>query len=512
MRMSRGRWAWSLAIALLAPATLPAQQPVPAPKGKLVQDVWETAYLDGYRVGYMHLTVEELTRADGKKVLRAARDLSFSVRRGGDLARIKAVTGSDELADGTVLGVFMKQGLAENVVQEVRGQVVGNQLQVKAEGKLNNSNKIMPWNPKAVGTLGELNILKARKPKPGDAFDYVTYEPTVNVIVTIRVKAEAYEEIVLGNQRVKLLRLSAVPDRFADMQLPGQVLWVDQDFEVRRSATAMPGMGYLLVDRSTKEDATRPLNPAQLPDLMERQSIKLGQRISWPHQRSHVVYRITLPADDTPSTAFAQDARQVVGNISGKTFDLTVTAIRQPPTVTPTAAADPGKEFTESNYFITSDDPLVKRHAAAAVPAGMTDPWEKAKAIERWVHANMKAQNFSEAMAPGFEVARTLAGDCTEYSMLTAAMCRAAGVPSRTAIGLVYVEGNQPLLGFHMWTEVYVRGQWVAIDATLGQGSVGPGHLKITDASWHDTRSMTPLLPIMRVMIGRPAVTVVEAK
>jgi hypothetical protein len=502
---------------LLFTSTLPAQQPAPAanpaPKGKLVQDAWETAFLDGHRVGFMHLTVEEFTQSNGGKYLRAARDLSFSVRRGNDLARIKALTGSDETPDGTVLGVFMHQGLAENVVQEVRGRVEGNQLRVKAEGKLSNFDKVMPWNPKTVGTLGELNILKTRKPKPGDKFDYVVYEPIVNAIVTIRVKAEAYEVVPIGAERPKLLRLSAVPDKFADMQLPSQILWVDDAFDIRRSTTAMPGMGYLVVDRSTKEDATRPLNPSQLPDIMERQSIKLGQRISWPHRRSQITYRITLPKDDGPATAFAQDARQTIGNVKDKSFDLVVTAIRQPPNIAPASATDPGKEFTQSNFFITSDDPVVRQHAAAAT-AGRTDPWEKAQAIEHWVHTNMKVQNFTEAMAPASEVARTLTGDCTEYSMLAAAMCRAVGVPSRTAIGLVYVDSQSqaPILGFHMWTEVFVRGQWVAIDATLGQGSVGPAHLKITDASWYDTRSMTPLLPVMRVMIGRPAVTVLEAK
>jgi transglutaminase-like putative cysteine protease len=152
------------------------------------------------------------------------------------------------------------------------------------------------------------------------------------------------------------------------------------------------------------------------------------------------------------------------------------------------------------------------KHAGAAT-VGKTDPWDKAEAIESWVHNNMKVQNFTEAMDPASVVARTLTGDCTEYSMLAAAMCRAAGVPSRTAIGLVYVETPRgPILGFHMWTEVFVRGQWVSIDATLGHGNVGPGHLKITDASWHNTQSMTPLLPVMRVMIGRPNVKVLEVK
>jgi hypothetical protein len=63
-----------------------------------------------------------------------------------------------------------------------------------------------------------------------------------------------------------------------------------------------------------------------------------------------------------------------------------------------------------------------------------------------------------------------------------------------------------------MWTEVYVRGAWVAIDATLGQGSVGPGHLKIADHSWHDTPALTPLLPLMRVLLAQPAIEIVEAR
>ena len=61
-----------------------------------------------------------------------------------------------------------------------------------------------------------------------------------------------------------------------------------------------------------------------------------------------------------------------------------------------------------------------------------------------------------EALAPADHVARTLRGDCTEFAMLGAAMCRAAGVPSRTAIGLVYHTDRlgTPKLSYHMWMEV----------------------------------------------------------
>jgi transglutaminase-like putative cysteine protease len=80
-------------------------------------------------------------------------------------------------------------------------------------------------------------------------------------------------------------------------------------------------------------------------------------------------------------------------------------------------------------------------------------------------------------------------------------MCRAAGVPSRTAIGLIYVDKPAgPVMGFHMWTEVLVNGGWLGIDATLGRGGIGPAHLKITDHSWHNVQSLNPTLPVLRVL------------
>ncbi len=121
----------------------------------------------------------------------------------------------------------------------------------------------------------------------------------------------------------------------------------------------------------------------------------------------------------------------------------------------------------------------------------------------------MTSEN-DQALAPADQVARTLKGDCTEYAMLTAAMCRAAGVPSKTALGLIYADVREgPVFAFHMWTEVWVRGQWVGIDATLGKGYVGATHLKITDHSWHNEQSLTPLLPVVRA-VGKLSVEVLR--
>ena len=118
----------------------------------------------------------------------------------------------------------------------------------------------------------------------------------------------------------------------------------------------------------------------------------------------------------------------------------------------------------------------------------------------------------SVGFARASQIAKDLRGDCRQHAMLTAAVCRASGIPSRTALGLVYITDEptgKPALGFHMWTEVWASGSWRGIDATLGQGKVGPGHVKISDTTWSDPPSLAPLLPVLRVM-GRLQAKVVD--
>jgi transglutaminase-like putative cysteine protease len=138
------------------------------------------------------------------------------------------------------------------------------------------------------------------------------------------------------------------------------------------------------------------------------------------------------------------------------------------------------------------------------------EPWAKARRIERWVKQNMRVDN-AVPLEPASTVARQLRGDCRQYALLTAALCRAADIPARTAVGLLYVEkGRRPLMGFHMWTEVCIDGHWLGLDGTLGLGGVSAAHIKISDHSWHDTQSLTPLLPVSRVL-GKLTISILSS-
>jgi hypothetical protein len=485
-----------------------------SPKGKVVLDQWDAAYLRGGKAGYVHTTTVEFAR-DDEKILRTTVDMNLTLKRFESIISLRMETGTEETADGKVTGVFMRQYLGKQLSLQVVGQVKGKELHLRLLGK-NQMKWKAPWNDKVIGLYRQQNLFKERKVKPGDSFDFLSFEPSISLVVTARVKVKDFETVSLPGSKLKkrLLRVEVTPDeikipkgdRFDRVQLPTLYSWLSKDYTVARSQLEMPGLGNLILKRATKSVALARGKMANITDIGISQLVPLKRRIPNSLDLKKAVYRITIRGDKNAASAFAQDARQKIKNARGASFELHVRASRGPQGKKEGKVKD---EYLGSSYFINCKDAKVKELARKAV-GEEKDPWKKALRIERWVRRHMKVVN-DEALATADHVARTLEGDCTEHAMLAAAMCRAVGVPSRTAVGLIYADTRRgPVMAFHMWTEVWVQGQWVAIDATLGRGFVGADHIKISDQSWHETRSQTPLLPFVRV-VGKLSIDVVQA-
>ena len=501
------------------PKPEPKADPKPEPKadpkedGKVVLETWDAVYLKGLKVGHFRVVVREYER-DGKKFLYATKTQLLTIARFGERVEQWAEDATMELPTGEVLTTRMAQGIGKDQKLSLTGTVSGKKLTVKIEGAAGGTQDV-PWPDGVLGVAKEATLLKDRKPKPGDSFDYLYYEGRLNRAIKFTVTVKEPEEVTLEGQKPrKLGRAEMAMDPIGTFRLPPSTVFYDLDtFEPAKLESDVPTLGgKMVVVRTTKEVALRA--PGKVPDLFDVQSIKLDQPIPRVHDLAGVVYRVKSSGDAPADKLFPADARQELRNFdpAAKTVELAVTAVRGPAKV-PNPVADPGKEFLGTSFFIDWDNDDVKRHAKAAVAGLRSDSaWDKARAVEAWVNRNMKATEFSQAMASCANVAKSLSGDCTEYAMLSAGMCRALGVPSRTAIGLVYAPARdgKPFLAYHMWFEVSVDGQWVALDATLGRGSVGPGHIKITDASWHEEKSFAPLLPVLGVLGANPKVDVLK--
>jgi hypothetical protein len=486
-----------------------------ADAAKPVLETWEGAYLAGTRAGYVHTVVRAVER-DDKKYFQSSTDLRLTVKRFESTVQLQMITGTEEDEDGKVTAVSMKQMLGKGQFLILKGKVDGKRLNVAVEEERDGEitprlKKFVNWNDEVVGLYRQKLLFKEKKSQPGDSFEYLSFEPTINSVIKTKVSVKDYEQVDIRGVKKKLLRVEVGTDKITagetTIQLPGMTAWLDKDYEAQRSMLDVPGLGKLTLVLGTREQATTGNggSVAQVQDIGLSQLVRLNQKILKPYDAESAVYRITIKGDDEAATAFAQDDRQKVIKGKGDTFELRVTARRKPHSV-----KEPAKvkdEYLEPCYFLNSEDKLVKQHAAEAT-GKETDAWRKALKIERWVHDNMQNKNFTEAFATASQVAKTLEGDCTEHAVLAAAMCRAVGVPSRTAFGLVYIDSQRgPSMGFHMWAEAFVNGQWMPIDATLGRGFVGATHLKISDHSWYKTESLTPLLPVVRV-VGKVSIEV----
>lgn len=122
--------------------------------------------------------------------------------------------------------------------------------------------------------------------------------------------------------------------------------------------------------------------------------------------------------------------------------------------------------------LVQSDDPRIQALARQIIGrerrAGAV-----AELLTRWVYGNLE-KKITISVPSASQVLETRSGDCNEHTVLYVALARAAGLPARTAAGVVYLRGQ---FYYHAWPEVWL-GQWVAVDPTFGQFPADAAHLR----------------------------------
>jgi len=144
-------------------------------------------------------------------------------------------------------------------------------------------------------------------------------------------------------------------------------------------------------------------------------------------------------------------------------------------------------EATRPTRFLQSDNAKIINLARRAV-GDTKNAAEAVKRIESFVADYIEDKNLSIGYASAVEVADSKQGDCTEHAVLTAALCRAVGIPAQVVTGIAYVKefaGVKDTFGGHAWVQAYIggdNGKWVGLDAAFkgtGRGGYDPGHIAL---------------------------------
>jgi len=120
--------------------------------------------------------------------------------------------------------------------------------------------------------------------------------------------------------------------------------------------------------------------------------------------------------------------------------------------------------------WLESADPRLARRAAELV-GQRTDPAQKMKLLAGFVRDHMSDQVDMLGYGTALQAYLSRRGDCTEYATLLAALGRAAGVPTRIAIGRVYArefESWHDVFVPHAWVQAWTGTGWQNFDAAVG--------------------------------------------
>ncbi|MDB5390565.1 MAG: hypothetical protein JWM11_6211 [Planctomycetaceae bacterium] len=457
-------------------------------------DEWSVIYMGKIRVGSSRSNSKTIVR-DGQKLIRSESQSMMLIKRFGQSLKMNITMVSEETEGGDFIGLEFRNDNPPNSFSKTIGTVVGADLQLRIESAGKTTKKTVKWDRENKSPAYQDRIMRENPLKPGESRDFKMFLPELNQVTKVTLKEMGEEDVKLldgSNKKLKRIDIS-------QSVLPGFVTktWMDAKGETLKTST--PGFfgSDMATYRVTRDEALKEIVGAEL-DIAVDTLIKINPPLERAHHTQQVVYLVKISGSD-PAKEIPSGETQQIKSVGPETAELTVTSVR------PTAGAaasdkKPAPEFLEPNRHLQSDDKRVIAHADAAA-AGATSPWDIALQMEKYVHQKLTKKNFSTALASAAEVAASMEGDCTEHACLLAAMCRVKKIPSRVVVGLVYAD-HYNAFGGHMWTEVFINGHWIPLDATLGAGGIGAAHIKLNDTSFSDDgpNPTTGFLPILKII------------
>jgi transglutaminase-like putative cysteine protease len=125
-------------------------------------------------------------------------------------------------------------------------------------------------------------------------------------------------------------------------------------------------------------------------------------------------------------------------------------------------------------------------------------PARVAELLTHWVHRSLVRTPAGPGSVPSaVKVLETRRGDCNEATTLFVALARAAGLPSRTVAGLIYVNGR---FYYHAWAEVFLN-DWIAVDPTFDQYPADAARLRIATGGLARQVELIPLIGRLKLEV-----------
>jgi hypothetical protein len=322
-------------------------------------------------------------------------------------------------------------------------------------------------------------FFRSRKVKVGDVFQLPFFDPSTMMQKELVIKVAGKETLTLHRVAYEAFRLET------DLFGKPIFFWIDENGETLKEEGFM---GLTTV----KSNAVRaPQNVEGGTDLYEMTAVvpdrplKDSARVSYLKMNVEGVNKM-----DPVVNRGRQRLHEGVLEVEKEKIP-----VQAPYSLGQQEFSSEWKASLDPEFNIESGDKEILE-AVQRIAGDDRNPVSVAKKILKWVYRNVEKKPVL-SIPSALEVLRTRAGDCNEHATLLTALLRAAGIPARLSIGLVYTRDK---FYYHAWTEAYL-GEWISMDATLDQMPADASHIKLIEGNLDKQVQVAGLIGELKVQI-----------
>ena len=334
-------------------------------------------------------------------------------------------------------------------------------------------------NPLQLASTAGLYVIQQTLPI-GKTIEFPLFEPT-----SMSMQTTTYEILDKENLTIDDIDYAATKVKFTLGQLQS-TMWLDE--MGRTLKEEMPG-GMMAI-RESKEKALQLDGSDDAPaDLLVSYAVPADKEIPNPRQITYC--RLQLSNIELPS-GLEGDMQKVLH----KTPIIVEINSPQEKDLINANTDNYSAEYLEASIMIQSDNEEIIKQAQKII-GDTNNAWEKAQLLNEWVFENLnKIPTFSIPSA--LDILKNRSGDCNEHTTLYVALARAVDIPSRIAVGVVYLDGS---FYYHAWPEIWLNNSWIPLEPTFGQSIADATHLRLASGGLDKQIELLNIMGKMQIKI-----------
>lgn len=410
---------------------------------ELYEEQWMGVYYKGEKIGYSSRKIERLDSG-----YRISELLKMNLIVMGTSKEIETMTNA-YLDSNFILKTF-GLSLTSDAIMKIKGMVNGKNLNVTLEALGTKSEQTILLRDKLSLNLSLIPEILREGMKPNKKFTMMVIDPATLSQEDVAIEVKGKEQIMTAGRKQDAFKLNG---SFKGIEF---FVWLTEKGEVLREESPL---GFTLIKES-KEDAMQIGRPSL--DLIAQTAVPFNMKL--PHDISYL--KVKLSGIDFKGLDLNGGRQKLKGDmleINKEDISSQLSAL----------SSIPQTEYLKDTMFIQSKNSQIISLAKKIVK-DEKDILKRARLIHEWVFRNIeKTPAITIPMATEVLISRR--GDCNEHTTLYTALGRAAGIPTRIALGLAYKDG---FFYYHAWPEIFI-GDWIAIDPTLGQFPADAAHIRL---------------------------------